>query len=251
MKLDFGEAPRRRRIDARWLGRIAYGDALALQERLLVERIEQRRGDTLLLLEHPPVITLGRGAKQANVLATPEVRAALGVDFFETGRGGDVTYHAPGQLVAYPIFDLKPDRCDVRRYVRDLATVMIRLAADFGIRAGVVEGDPKMIGVWVDPASKHEWTEPPSLGIRKIGAIGVRISRWVTMHGLAFNATTDLSGFELIVPCGIQKHGVTSLAALGIEPPPLRELAARAAGHFSAVFDAEVSMEEGVPPGPN
>jgi lipoyl(octanoyl) transferase len=238
----------RRRIDARWLGRVAYGDALSIQERLMQERIEQRRPDTLLLLEHPPVITLGRGAKEANVLASPEVRTQLGVDYFETGRGGDVTYHAPGQLVAYPIFDLRPDRCDVRRYVRDLAKVMIALAADFGVCAGGVEGDAKMFGVGVDPDRKDHWEEPPSLGIRKLGAIGVRLSRWVTMHGFAFNASTDLRGFELIVPCGIQSHGVTSLEALGITPPPMIELARRAAGHFAVVFDAEVTELGAGPP---
>lgn len=250
MKLGITDVSERRKIDARWLGRISYGDALRAQERLLAERLERRVGDTLLLLEHPPVITLGRGAKAGNVLATPEIREKLGVDYFETGRGGDVTYHAPGQLVAYPIFDLNPDRCDVRRYVRDLAQVMIRLAQDFGIGAGVVEGDPKMIGVWVDPEHKAAWTEqptPPSLGIRKLGAIGVRLSRWVTMHGFAFNATTDLTGFQLIVPCGIQSHGVTSLEQLGVTPPPMRDLAAQATNHFARVFDAEVSMRDGLP----
>jgi lipoyl(octanoyl) transferase len=249
VKLGVTDVTSRRRIDARWLGRISYGEALSIQERLMQERIEQRVPDTLLLLEHPPVITLGRGAKEANVLASPEIRAQLGVEYFETGRGGDVTYHAPGQLVAYPIFDLRPDRCDVRRYVRDLANVMIRLAGEFGVAASVVEGDSKMIGVWVDPEDKSRWSEPPSLGIRKLGAIGVRLSRWVTMHGFAFNATTDLTGFELIVPCGIQSHGVTSLQALGVENvPPMIELARRAAAHFGVVFDAEVSELSAGPP---
>jgi len=249
VKLGVTDVTMRRRIDARWLGRVSYGDALSIQERLMQERIEQRRPDTLLLLEHPPVITLGRGAKEANVLASPEVRAQLGVDYFETGRGGDVTYHAPGQLVAYPIFDLRPDRCDVRRYVRDLAKVMIALAAEFGVAANVVEGDAKMIGVWVDPEHKDRWEEPPSIGIRKLGAIGVRLSRWVTMHGFAFNASTDLRGFELIVPCGIQSHGVTSLAELGVPNiPSMIELARRAAVHFGAVFDAEVTELGAGPP---
>ncbi len=240
----------RRRIDARWLGRVSYGDALALQERLLAARIEGSIGDTLLLLEHDPVITLGRGADAANVLATPELRTALGIDLFETGRGGDVTYHGPGQLVAYPIFDLKPDRCDVRRYVRDLAEVMIRLAADYGIAAGVIPNDAKMIGVWVDALDKSTWRfgqtaggEPSSEHVRKLGAIGVRISRWVTMHGLAFNSTTDLTGFDRIVPCGIRSHGVASLESLGIAPlPPMAELARETARHFGAVFEAHGSF---------
>jgi lipoyl(octanoyl) transferase len=232
-----------RKIAAQWLGRVPYGDALALQERLVEQRIKGEIGDTLLLLEHDPVITLGRGAKEANVLAGEGMRRALGVAYFETGRGGDVTYHAPGQLVAYPIFDLKPDRCDVRKYVRDLARVMIALAADHGVAAGMVEGDSKMIGVWVDRDAPTAWRDPPDPGtqrLAKIGAIGVRLSRWVTMHGLAFNASTDLRGFELIVPCGISALGVTSLEALGVKAPTVKELAMQACVHFSSVFEAEV-----------
>ena len=234
-------------VTAHWLGRIRYGEALALQERLVEARIAGAIGDTLLLLEHEPVITLGRGAKAMNVLASPETRAALGVEYFETGRGGDVTYHAPGQLVAYPIFDLKPDRCDVRKYVRDLARVMIGLAGDYGIGAGVVEGDPKMIGVWVDRDSPNAFPDPPdpqTQRLRKIGAIGVRLSRWVTMHGFAFNASTDLRGFELIVPCGITELGVTSLAALGLPAPGVRDLAMRACVHVARVFEVEVGIAE-------
>jgi lipoyl(octanoyl) transferase len=234
-----------RSITAQWLGRVPYGDALALQERLVEQRIKGEIGDTLLLLEHDPVITLGRGAKEANVLAGEAMRRALGVAYFETGRGGDVTYHAPGQLVAYPIFDLKPDRCDVRKYVRDLARVMIALAADHGVAAGMVEGDAKMIGVWVDRDAPAAWRDPPEPAaqrLAKIGAIGVRLSRWVTMHGFAFNASTDLRGFELIVPCGISALGVTSLEALGAEAPAVRDLAMQACVHFATVFDAEVTV---------
>jgi lipoyl(octanoyl) transferase len=255
---------RKRSVTARWLGRVPYGEALALQERLVEERVRGDVGDTLLLLEHDPVITLGRGAKAANVLASEPMRRALGVAYFETGRGGDVTYHAPGQLVAYPIFDLKPDRCDVRRYVRDLGRVMIALAADYGVGAGMVEGDAKMIGVWVDRDAKDAWRDvrpedgqyqdgtsaPEARGglhqtprrLAKIGAIGVRLSRWVTMHGFAFNATTDLRGFELIVPCGISALGVTSLEALGVATPSVQELAMRACVHFATVFEAEVTV---------
>jgi lipoyl(octanoyl) transferase len=237
-----------RAITAHWLGRIRYGDALALQERLVEARIRGEVEDTLLLLEHEPVITLGRGAHAQNVLANEEARSALGVDYFETGRGGDVTYHAPGQLVAYPIFDLKPDRCDVRRYVRDLGRVMIALAKTFGIAAGMIEGDPKLIGVWVDRDAPQAWRDPPDPAVQrfaKIGAIGVRLSRWVTMHGFAFNGTTDLRGFQLIVPCGISTLGVTSLAALDVPSPSVRDLAMQATVHFAEVFEAEVTIAEG------
>lgn len=251
----------RRAIDARWLGRVRYAEAHALQERLVAARIAGAVGDTLLLLEHPPVITLGRSAESANVLLTEERRRALGVDLHATGRGGDVTFHGPGQLVAYPIFDLRPDRCDVRRYVRDLAEVMIRLAADHGVAAGLVPGDPKLVGVWVDLDEPARWDrdEAEAIGagsmygtrIGKIGAIGVRLSRWVTMHGFAFNVTTALESFDAIVPCGIKQHGVTSLAALGREAPPLPAVARRAADHFAEIFDAELVFGEGSPEVPS
>jgi lipoyl(octanoyl) transferase len=233
------------RIRAYWLGRVPYGEAHALQERLVEARVKGEIGDTLLLLEHEPVITLGRTAHAENVLAGEASRAALGVSYFETGRGGDVTYHAPGQLVAYPILDLKPDRCDVRKYVRDLARVMIALAADHGFEAGTVDGDQKLIGVWVDRDHPRSWRSPPDPAaqrLAKIGAIGVRLSRWVTMHGFAFNVSTDLRGFELIVPCGISALGVTSLQALGAEPAGVRDVALRAVVHFAAVFDAEITV---------
>ena len=237
-----------RRITQHWLGRVPYAKAHALQERLVDARVQGKIGDTLLLLEHDPVITLGRGADPGHVLFDASLRAELGVDYQETGRGGDVTYHAPGQLVAYPIFDLKPDRCDVRKYVRDLARVMIGLAADHGIAAGVVEGDPALIGVWVDEGSPREWRDAERRGrIAKIGAIGVRLSRWVTMHGFAFNASTALEGYQMIVPCGISAHGVTSLRALGVVAPEVQELARSCAPHFSRVFDAEVTLEDGPP----
>jgi lipoyl(octanoyl) transferase len=235
-----------RRIEAHWLGRVRYADAHALQERLVEQRVAGKIADTLLLLEHEPVITLGRGAHLENVLVSEPVRRELGVDYVETGRGGDVTYHAPGQLVAYPIFDLKPDRCDVRKYVRDLGRVMIDLASDHGVAAGMIEGDSKLIGVWVDEDAPRTWRDPPEPSAQrfaKIGAIGVRLSRWVTMHGFAFNATTDLRGFQLIVPCGIGNLGVTSLAALGVEAvPSVKDLAMRACVHFARVFDAEVAV---------
>ncbi len=237
-----------RHITQHWLGRVPYARAHALQERLVEARIKGEIGDTLLLLEHEPVITLGRGADATHVLANEGARARLGIDYQETGRGGDVTYHAPGQLVAYPILDLKPDRCDVRKYVRDLARVMIGLAADHGVAAGLVEGDPKLIGVWVDLDSPQKWgADARERGrIGKIGAIGVRLSRWVTMHGFAFNASTALEGYQLIVPCGISQHGVTSLATLGIDAPSVEALALSCVPHFARVFDADVSMGEGL-----
>jgi lipoyl(octanoyl) transferase len=243
----------RRSVDAFWLGRVGYEDAHVLQQQLVDARIAGRIGDTLLLLEHDAVITLGRGAKAENVLEHERVPVV------ETGRGGDVTFHGPGQLVAYPIFDLKPDRQDVRRYVRDLAEVMIRLARERGIEAGVVPGDAKLIGVWVDENEPTTFDadafEAASMGVpngvalAKIGAIGVRLSRWVTMHGFAFNVTTDLKGFGMIVPCGIRAHGVTSLAALGKVPEktPVEEVARASVRHFSEVFDADVGLREGRP----
>jgi lipoyl(octanoyl) transferase len=237
-----------RTFEARWLGRVRYGEALALQEDLLARRLAGEIGDTLLLLEHEPTVTLGRGAHVENLLVPRPALERLGVELFETARGGDVTFHGPGQLVAYPIFDLNPDRCDVRRYVRDLARVMIDLARGLGIEASFLEGDPKLVGVWVDEASPSAWPGDPrepggAARPAKIGAIGVKLSRWVTMHGLAFNLSTDLTGFRLIVPCGIAQYGVTSVAALeskGVPAAPAVEVAARAiVQSFERVFEAK------------
>lgn len=202
------------------LGRIAYSDALALQEELIEQRTEGRITDTVLLLEHEPaVITLGRGAKEEHVLLSREALALQGVEVHETGRGGDVTYHGPGQLVAYPIIDLKPDRQDVRKYVAALEEVMIRIAASYGITAGRVAG---LNGTWV--------------GDNKLGAVGVRIRRWVTMHGLALNVSTALDAFDLIVPCGIRDRGVTSLEReLGREVP-MDEVLDRAVAAFTEIL---------------
>jgi lipoyl(octanoyl) transferase len=237
-----------RRFTAQWLGRLRYAEAHAVQERLIEARVRGEIGDTLLLLEHDPVVTLGRGSHGENLLVSRAGLERLGVDLHETGRGGDVTYHAPGQLVAYPIFDLKPDRCDVRRYVRDLARVMIDLAHGRGVAASFLEGDPKLVGVWVDAESPGRWAgdpREPGGAVRpvKIGAIGVRISRWVTMHGFAFNVSTDLSGFGLIVPCGIAQYGVTSLQALGFEVPSVEAMARASVASFERVFDAEGRWE--------
>jgi lipoyl(octanoyl) transferase len=190
-------------MNVRRLGRVAYDEAVALQQRLVEERRAGAISDTLLLLEHPPVITFGaknRG-RSSNLIATADQLERAGVTLAETGRGGDVTYHGPGQLVGYPIFDLRPDRCDVRRYVRDLEEVLIRAAGTLGIDAKRVDG---LTGVWVGPEGREE----------KLAAIGVRISRWITSHGFALNVSTNLSHFNLIVPCGIVDRGVTSIERL-------------------------------------
>src|SRR5688572_12836207 len=174
-----------RRLTAYRLGRVPYADAHALQERLVQARKAGSIGDTLLLLEHPKVITLGRAAKRENVLLSGSALEHDGYQLFETGRGGDVTFHGPGQLVVYPIVDLSPDRQDVRRYVRDLEETMIRVCASFGLAATRSDG---FNGTWIEN--------------RKVGAVGVRISQWVTMHGFALNVNTELAAFSAIVPCG-------------------------------------------------
>jgi lipoyl(octanoyl) transferase len=215
-----------RRIAVRRLGVVSYGEALEAQRDLVEARRAGREGDLLLLLEHPHVITLGARSEtaRANVLATPERLRELGVDLLETGRGGDVTYHGPGQLVAYPILDLRPDRQDVYRYVRDLETVMIRATASFGVEAARVEG---LTGAWI--------------GADKIGAIGVRISRWITSHGFAYNVNASLEYFNLIVPCGIRDHGVTSLARQLKREVPMREVEDAVVAAFGEVFEAEMT----------
>jgi lipoyl(octanoyl) transferase len=177
----------------------------------------------LLLLEHPHVFTLGRGANRANILAAPSLIEDRSIEVHETGRGGDVTYHGPGQLVGYPIIDLKPDRCDVHRYVRDIEEVLIRVIGDFGIKGRRIAG---LTGVWV--------------GDEKIGAIGVRIARWVTSHGFALNVNTDLSYFRLIIPCGISTKGVTSMSRLLGGDLDIIEVARRAAERFGDVFERGV-----------
>jgi lipoyl(octanoyl) transferase len=242
-----------RRLVVHRLGTVRYAEALALQERLLAARVAGEIGDTVLLLQHPPVITFGRGADARNLLVDRRSLEARGIDLHETGRGGDVTYHGPGQLVAYPIVDLKPDRCDVRRYVRDLAKVMIGLAELAGLGAGFLEGDPKLVGVWVDLDAPRRWQTglraDGSAGLRlaKIGAIGVRISRWVTMHGFAFNVHTDLAPYRLIVPCGISDRGVTSVDAAGGNAPSWELLEEGVAALFGRVLDADVRIEAGPP----
>jgi lipoyl(octanoyl) transferase len=216
----------RRRLVVQRLGRIGYEAGVERQKALVQARQAGEIDDTLLFVEHPPVITLGVKTRGnfANIRADAAALAARGVEVHDTGRGGDVTFHGPGQLVGYPIIDLKPDRQDVHRYVRDLEEVLIRTAADFGLEAGRIQG---YSGAWV--------------GDRKLAAIGVRISRWVTSHGFALNVTTDLAGFDLIVPCGITDRGVTSLSALLGREVPMPEVAAAVVTHFAAVFDRDIA----------
>lgn len=215
-----------RQLEVRRLGLVRYGEALALQRALVEERRAGRVPDLLLLLQHPPVITLGvRGdGGRSHIVASGERLAELGIEISETGRGGDVTYHGPGQIVGYPIVDLRPDRCDVHRYVRDVEDVMIRACADYGVDARRIDG---LTGAWV--------------GDRKIGAIGVRISRWITSHGFAFNVNTDLDAFDLIVPCGLAGRGVTSLERLLGRRLPIGEVEDALAHHAGAVFDRQVT----------
>jgi len=216
-----------RTLHAVWLGRRRYEPVHALQRALNEARKRGEAPDTLLLLEHEPVITLGRGAQPQNILLSPDALRARGVDVCETGRGGDVTFHGPGQLVGYPIVDLAPDRCDVRKYVRDLMTAMIALARNHGLGAGTIE---RHVGVWIDKASPLEWPgEAEARKPVKIGAVGVRLSHWVSMHGFAFNATIDPSAFNVIVPCGIREYGVASLRSLLGNSPEPAQLASQAA----------------------
>jgi len=205
----------------RRLGSVPYGEALDLQKALVEERRAGCVPDLLLLLQHPPVITLGvRRDSRSHVIASDGQLAMHGIEVHEAGRGGDVTYHGPGQIVGYPILDLRPDRCDVHRYVRDLEEVMIRVCADYGVAAHRVDG---LTGAWV--------------GTAKIGAIGVRISRWITSHGFAFNVNTRLEDFQLIVPCGIADRGVTSLRELLGKELSIDDAEARFIRRFAEVFD--------------
>jgi lipoyl(octanoyl) transferase len=208
----------------RQLGRIDYASALQLQQQLATDRKQGLVPDQLLLLEHPHVITLGRNGHMENLLADDDILARAGISFYPTDRGGDVTYHGPGQLVGYPILDLRDWKRDVGAYVRAVEETIILTLAEYGIEGGRI---PKLTGVWV--------------GERKIAAIGVHLSRWVTSHGFALNVSTDLSYFQYIVPCGLTKP-VTSMAALGVRAS-LDEVGAKLAVHFARIFDCEMLEE--------
>lgn len=214
-----------RSLTPRHLGLVPYADALVLQEELVRRRRAGEIEDQLLLLEHPHVITLGTASHSDHVLVDEAERKLLGIELFETGRGGDVTYHGPGQLIGYPILDLKPDRQDLHRYVRDIEEALIRGLSDFGLDGGRIGG---LTGVW--------------LGREKVAAIGVRVSSgWITSHGFALNVDTDLRFFGSIVPCGIRQHGVTSVSrALGREVDA-GEVADAVARSFAEVFERELA----------
>jgi lipoyl(octanoyl) transferase len=244
------------------LGTVDYATGLRLQQQLVALRKEEKIGDVLLLLEHSPVITLGRNAKAANVVASPELLTQRGVELFECDRGGDVTFHGPGQIVGYPIFDLRgfatPDgkrkTLGAVEFVRRLEEVLIRTCADFAIPAKRVPG---LTGVWTNPEAttshvgtaasavqRSEASEPEKAPESKIAAIGVHISRFVTSHGFALNVNTDLSFFDLIIPCGIAAKPVTSMQQeLG------RELDLNAVGesisrNFGTVFSSQILWVE-------
>jgi lipoyl(octanoyl) transferase len=214
-----------RNCTVRELGRMDYGAAFELQQQLVAERKQGQIGDQLLLLEHSHVITMGRNGHAENVLADEELLARAGVSYYPTDRGGDVTYHGPGQLVGYPILDLREWKRDVGAYVRAIEQVIIDTLAEFAIAADRI---PKLTGVWV--------------GERKIAAIGVHISRWVTSHGFALNVSTDLSYFHYIVPCGLTKP-VTSMDQLGARAT-VDEVSQVLAAHFGRIFECTVSTPE-------
>jgi lipoyl(octanoyl) transferase len=247
-----------------YLGRVGYDEGLRLQAEMAGLVAEGRAGNVLLLLEHPPVLTLGRNAKRENILASDESLKLRGITVHEINRGGDVTYHGPGQLVGYPIFDLRTlrtksgGRMGPVDFVRGMEEALIRLCGEFGVRAGRICG---LTGVWCGKAvvscqllvvssqdGKDLHNTTGSGGVeRKIGAIGIHVARGITSHGFAFNVTTDLRGFELIVPCGIPDHAVTSLTREVDNPetlPTLEEIAQLAAREFGRVFGETVAEVE-------
>jgi lipoyl(octanoyl) transferase len=251
-----------------YLGRVDYADGLRLQSEIAALVGEGRLKNVLLLLEHPPVLTLGRNANRTNVLASDELLTARGVTLYHINRGGDVTYHGPGQLVGYPIFDLctltnrNGGRMGPVDFVRGMEEALIRVCLGFGVGAGRVPG---LTGVWCGIAGnteqglgsssaveQHGSLQTASTGPeRKIGAIGIHVAKGITSHGFAFNVTTNLREFELIVPCGIPDHAVTSLAqelerelALPDDLPSLETVAHQAARQFGMVFDLHVLAVE-------
>ena len=224
-------------IHVLYLGRVPYSTANDLQRTLLDLRKAGRIENTLLLLEHPPVITLGRNARLENVLASPESLAQRGVELHEIDRGGDVTFHGPGQLIAYPIFDLRSfdPKIGAVEFVRRLEEVLIRICSDYGIATQRIKG---LTGVWTYAL--------PNKPEAKIAAIGVHISRGVTTHGFALNVSTDLDSFALIVPCGITDKPVTSMERETGRQLPLEEVATSASRNFGRVFDSQMLWLESI-----
>ncbi len=216
-----------RQCEVRRLHRVTYENGMRMQEALVELRQRDEIPDQLLLLEHPPVITMGRAGKETNILASSAILAERGVRFYETTRGGDVTYHGPGQIVGYPILHLGEGRRDIRKYVESIEEVLIRTAADFGVNARRWEINR---GIWV--------------GADKLAAIGVRVARWVTSHGFAFNVSTDMSYYQLITPCGLQGVGVTSLERLLGRTPEIDAVRSGIVRNFADVFDREMVERE-------
>jgi lipoyl(octanoyl) transferase len=213
---------------AAWLGRIGYRRALDLQMRICASRKLGREPDVLLLLEHPPTITLGRNGRWHNLLVTDETLVARGVERFESDRGGDITFHGPGQIVGYPILRLEASERDVHRYMRNLEGCLIRTLQAFGIESG---RDSRYTGVWTSQG--------------KVAAMGIHISRWITRHGFALNVNTDLSYYDLIVPCGIAGKQVTSMERLLARPVSLEEVAGKVAVEFASVFGRDLEWRSG------
>ena len=220
-----------RRLAVQRLGLVPYAEGLERQARLVADRRAGAIPDQLLLLQHPHVITLGTSSHSDHVLLDEAERRLLGIELFETGRGGDVTYHGPGQLVGYPILDLKPDRQDLHRYVRDLEQALIEALATFGIAAKRREG---LTGAWV--------------GDEKVAAIGVRVSSgWITSHGFALNVGTDLGFFDAIVPCGIRDYGVTSMERVLEKPVSMHDVEDRVIEAFERIFDRRAADGQPMP----
>ena len=216
----------RRPCEVRDLGRLGWAEAYRIQQKLVDERKAGRVQDQLLFVEHPHVVTLGRNAHLSNILASPEMLSRAGIEVHETNRGGDVTYHGPGQVVGYPIFDLRDWKRDVRAYVNAIVSAIAGTLAEHGIPAGP---DPDAIGVWVDG--------------KKVAAIGVHISRWVTSHGFALNVDTDLSYYRYIVPCGLSKP-VTSMKDLGAIDASRARVISQLTRHLAQGFDLDVALRE-------
>lgn len=216
-----------RDLDVHLLGSVDYTSALELQMRLLQSRIDDRINDSLLLLEHEPVITMGFSAKREHLLRSTGFLRERGIDVLNVSRGGDITYHGPGQMVAYSIVDLKPNQRDVRRYVWNLEEVLLRVAAVFGLTASRI---PNLRGIWIQD--------------RKIGAVGVRIKQWVTMHGFSLNVNTDLTAFDSIIPCGIEDKQVTSLQNEIDRTVEMKLVYRITAEKFAEVFNRRVRWHE-------